>query len=323
MSTIRATLASNLTAIVEQARLAPSVHNTQPWRVKPHEGTLEVAIDRKHALHDGDPTGRETLISLGIFCEAIVIAAGACGLKARGVKLHGKHAVITFTAAKPAAEAPGLLRLLRQRCSDRSIYRSATISQAHIGRLEKSARGLDATVRVVTDKAVLEQIAALTSKGIGLALGSPGFRQELRECLVLPWSSKKRGIALSSLSINPLLAVSQPLLLRLGLGRNAEASLEKRRWLSASAVVIILGHGDLASYWLQAGRAYLRASLAIEDLGLSQATSAAIVEASDYHEDIEAALHTNQRILALIRVGHGGRKHFSPRVDPSELITSS
>jgi hypothetical protein len=76
--------------------------------------------------------------------------------------------------------------------------------------------------------------------------------------------------------------------------------------------------------WFEAGQTYLRASLELERLGFSQATSAAPVEAATFHEDIESLLKTNQRLQAVIRIGKGAAKRrYSPRVPAKELITSS
>jgi hypothetical protein len=87
---------------------------------------------------------------------------------------------------------------------------------------------------------------------------------------------------------------------------------------------VLLADGDMRKYWFRVGRVYLRVSLKLEDLGLSQATSAAIVEASNYHDDIEASLHTTKRALAIIRIGQGStNKQYSPRLTAAELLSTS
>jgi hypothetical protein len=173
------------------------------------------------------------------------------------------------------------------------------------------------------DRDVVKAAAKLTSQGIQLALSSPGFRKELSQYLVLPWSRKKRGIAVKSLHVSWLLEVMEPWLIRLGIGLKAEADLEKKRWLSASAIIVITSIGDMPKYWFEVGRTYLRVSLIVEKHSLSQATSAAVVEASDFHEDVEKLMHTKQRIQSMMRIGAPGapKRYHSPRLDAEELIT--
>jgi nitroreductase len=85
---IESPLESKLEAILELARFAPSVHNTQPWMVTLHDKTITVSIDPAHKLQDGDPTGRETIISLGIFAEALQIAAAYQGFRSMDIQVH-------------------------------------------------------------------------------------------------------------------------------------------------------------------------------------------------------------------------------------------
>jgi hypothetical protein len=310
--------------ILDIARLAPSVHNTQAWFVTITDAIVIIGIDEQHVLSDGDPTGRQTIISLGIFCEAFRLVALEKGLQT--TKLSFKHRQATLKLrripSKKLIKTP-TIELLGGRGSDRSIYRPATISETDIRTLETTPKGLKTHVHVIVDESLLQAIAELTSHGIALALSNPSFRRELSHYLVLPGSQKKRGIAVKSLYISRLLTYVEPLFMRLGIGLQAEADLEKKRWLSASAVIVLTADGDLAPYWFDAGQAYLRASLAIERLGLAQATSAAIVEASNYHEDVEAMLGTNRRILSLVRVGKGSKiRHHSPRVDSNDILRS-
>jgi nitroreductase len=305
--------------IIEIARFAPSVHNTQPWKVAQSADTIEIKLDRAHALFDGDPTGRQTTISLGICAEAIIMAAAEYGFSEDKVVLQNETLTISL---KGAAVSVQKTALLRTRSTDRSLYKPVTISEKTVQSIEGAGKNFGVHVQVVQDKHVIDKIAQFTSKGIGLALSNPNFRRELSRYLVGPWSHKKRGISVKSLYINPILASLQPLFMRFGIGVSKEVSLEQKRWSSASAVIVITASGDLAQFWLATGRAYLRVSLAVEESGLSQATSAAIVEASDYHEDVENLLGTNQRILSIIRIGKGKtHRYHSPRLEVQDLIT--
>lgn len=319
------TLQKHIHDILADARYAPSVHNTQPWQISVEDGALEVRVDTRHELHDGDPTGRETIISLGIFCGALELAAMRYGLQATDITLKDKVARINFRTGRPdEREADHNIKLLKRRCTDRSLYKPAIIGTSLIDKLQAAPSSSGVNVHVVIDRRSLNAIADLTSKGIALALSSPGFRRELSRYLTVPWSRFKRGISTSSLAIFWPLAIVQPTFMRLGWQTSAEASLERRRWESASAVVAITAAGDMPQHWLNVGLTYLHVSLIIEDAGLSQATSAATVEASNFHEDIEQLLDTSQRALAMIRIGKGGKpRHYSSRVNPDELIASS
>jgi len=311
-------------AILDLARFAPSVHNTQPWSVqKTDQNEIILTLDPAYVLRDGDPSGRQTIISLGIFSQAVCLAAAEFGY---GTSVHFENQIvkISFKKSSSSPKVSEDITALQKRCSDRSIYAKVPIKESVTESIENTSKAHGIHISVVTEPDALATIARLTSQGIHLALSNPRFRNELSQYLREPWSSKKRGIAIKSLYLPLPLAVLQPVLIRLGWGLKREADLEKRRWLSASAVVVISADGDMPPFWFEVGRTYLRVSLEIEKAGLSQATSAAIVEASTFHEDIEALLGTSHRIQAILRVGKGhAKRHYSPRIDPQDLLKAT
>jgi nitroreductase len=312
-----------LIRILEYARLAPSVHNSQPWKVQAKDNIVRISIDSKHMLSHGDPTGRQTIISLGIFTEAVVLASKALGRQTESVSLMDDGAKIVYKTKAGQADAGSKKQLdsLKTRHTDRSIYKPVSLSKKTVQNITGSATSYDVKVYVINDRKILDKIAEFTAKGIRLALSNPDFRRELSGYLTLPWSSKQRGISVRSLQIPLLLELIEPWVLRAGIGLGIEVGVERKRWLSASAVVFICADGDLHKHWFDAGRTYLHTSLAIEDAGLSQATSAAIVEASTFHEDTEELIGTNKRILSVLRVGSGSkRKHYSPRLSAPGFI---
>jgi hypothetical protein len=322
-------ISRKLPAIIELARLAPSVHNTQPWSVTLDDDKIVVAIDAQHKLSDGDPTGRQTVISLGIFSEAVSLAACSLGFEVKQIRSHNDRASIELNAEPRQPERQSKAKisvsLLKTRATDRSIYKLGKINRKTQQLIVDSTKfKTGAKVWVITERDAIDKVASWTAKGIGVALSNPAFRLELSRYLVLPWSKKKRGISVNSLYIPKPLAVCEPLFMKHGLGLKSEVALEKKRWLSASAVVCVTTKGDVPAYWFDAGRVYLHAALAIEATGLSQATSAAAVEASTYHEDVEALLKTEQRLQAVLRIGYGStHRAYSPRLSSEELITSN
>jgi len=318
-------LREKIVKIVDIARYAPSVHNAQPWKVSVDKNSIRVDVSPSHSLKFSDPTGRETIISLGIFSEALVLGAAAHGFVLKEASLSSGGSVLEFVHSDQKIDPAikGDVRSLKTRCTDRSIFEPVQISAAAVRKIENSSSIKGATVKVVVDKKIISKIADLTSRGISLALGSPDFRRELSGYLTLPWSHSKRGISVLSLRIPMLLAVMEPHFIRWGIGLGEEVKTEKRRWLSASGIIFITTAGDVKNDWFQAGRAYLRTALAAEHLGLAQATSAATVEASTFHEDVEDILNTKQRLQSATRIGRGSNKKiYSPRVSASELLAT-
>lgn len=311
-------------ASLEAALQAPSVHNIQPWKAVVREGSISLTLDEQNQLGPGDPTGRQAVLSLGIFCEAIVVCLRSNGLAASSVTHRHPSVVIKYRSIskKLASNSYTDIRALQSRTTDRSIYARVSVPQETLHSILSAGKEIPAHIWIRTDEKSIHTIAKLTKKGIGLALVSKAFRAELSGLLLQPWSNKKRGIALRSLRIPAIIAFLEPTLLRHGIGLRHEKNLEEKRWNSASGLAFITTDGDSEESWFNAGRKYLRLALAIEQSGLSQATSAATVEASTFHEDIEEMLNTKQRLQAVIRFGKGSaQKKRSPRISIDELLS--
>lgn len=66
-----------------QATYAPSVHNTQPWRLHLGRDELRIYVDRSRRLPVLDPTSRLLTISIGcaLFNARVALAASGADLE--------------------------------------------------------------------------------------------------------------------------------------------------------------------------------------------------------------------------------------------------
>src|SRR6059036_2079646 len=68
---------------VEQACLAPSIHNTQPWRFRWDGRHFELSADTARGLSGSDPDGRELVISCGAALFNLRVALRKLGCAAQ------------------------------------------------------------------------------------------------------------------------------------------------------------------------------------------------------------------------------------------------
>src|SRR5689334_19556058 len=70
---------------VVRATLAPSIHNTQPWRFVLRPGVVDVYADRDRQLLVLDPAGRQLHLSVGcaVFNARVSLAASGVGVVVR------------------------------------------------------------------------------------------------------------------------------------------------------------------------------------------------------------------------------------------------
>jgi len=64
-----------LVFLVRVAVLAPSTHNSQPWRFHVEDHRIDLLVDESRRLPVADPDGRELYLSLGCALENLLVAA--------------------------------------------------------------------------------------------------------------------------------------------------------------------------------------------------------------------------------------------------------
>lgn len=72
-----------ITVVASAVRRAPSVHNSQPWILEFHDGTISLFERLDLALPWHDPTGRDRMISCGAALSNLVLAVRIIGWDAR------------------------------------------------------------------------------------------------------------------------------------------------------------------------------------------------------------------------------------------------
>jgi hypothetical protein len=322
-------LLPHIREVLEYARLAPSVHNTQPWRFIVQDDTISLAVARERLLGAGDPTSRESWLSFGICLEAILQAAKGLGMGATITELQGAALsdVIATVKITPAASntQPEILKALKDRHTHRERMDPVAIPESLIKNCQQAVADLEGVgVFFMQDKASIDRVADFTFKAMSLALSNPDFRKELYDFVHYNWSPARTGMHGYTQGEGALGSWFGKLSIKFGIGLQAKARHDQQRIQDASALVFIGTSGDVPSFWLRAGQAYLRVALEITKAGLAQGTLAAPIEAASFHEDIEKILGTSMRLQTMLRVGKAAHSvRSSPRLDVDELTTTS
>jgi hypothetical protein len=169
--------------IVELARLAPSVHNTQPWWWQVNGTALELWADRERSLPVSDPLGRNLVISCGAALHHTVVAAEAVGARAEVEHLpegadSDLMARIHLVAHHPSVDALARLTLLGQRHTDRRRFTSWPVPDESVGHLAEEGRKWGAAVLAVTDPPLRVQIEEILEEARRRQQGDPRIADE-------------------------------------------------------------------------------------------------------------------------------------------------
>lgn len=116
-----------LSAILELACRAPSLHNSQPWRWVFDNNALHLFADHGRVGRHTDSTGREVLLSCGAALDHLTVAAGAAGWRLTVDRYPDRHdhdhlASAVFHRTQPDEHAQSLAHAITRRRTDRLAF---------------------------------------------------------------------------------------------------------------------------------------------------------------------------------------------------------
>ena len=188
--------------VVQAATLAPSVHNTQPWRFSafPGDGTsardgapsgdgayagLDLWADPGRRLPVLDPQGRQLHLSCGAALLHTRVAARGIGLDAT-VELLPDPAEPThlarlhLTPGAPASQDElSLAEAILRRHTYRDAFESRRLPAELLERLQLAAEAEGARLRAVTRPDDLVQLEVLLSRADAAEQADPAYRAEV------------------------------------------------------------------------------------------------------------------------------------------------
>lgn len=304
--------------------LAPSVHNQQPWRLKIDTAKLILNLEPRRLLEHGDPTHRQAWISLGAFAKTIQLAAQAYGGSVvSNFDESANQVILTLQIARSITHLDtDTLQAIKERRSNRSFYKPTIIEKSTLAFLRDDITVPAVQTFISTDSALRQYTAELLFQAISMALTIPQFRNELSSVIVSNSPKNTTGIPIHALGYKNFVSAQAGLLRnKKFLKAQDEATKDYKRVMSASAVAFITSKGDTPPYWFRAGQAYQHLLIQATKAGLATSTFAGLVEAPDFHKDIEQKLQTKQRLQAVVRLGQAKTTvKTTPRITVDDLL---
>ena len=182
--TVRRTFASSVTALVGAAVLAPSSHNTQPWRFRTSDSAIDVFADRTRALPVNDPEDRELTISCGcaLFNLRAAAAAADVGTTTSLLPVPDDADWLARISADPRAASSSEAQLsshIERRRTYRRKFQARAVERTTVEHLVAAATAEGAWLRPVEDEADREALAQLVAEGDAVQWSNPSWRREL------------------------------------------------------------------------------------------------------------------------------------------------
>ncbi|HEX3005331.1 MAG TPA: nitroreductase family protein [Angustibacter sp.] len=295
-------------AMAEAARLAPSVHNTQPWRFEPLPDGLAIHEDAGRALPALDPRGRQRTMSCAAAAVNAALALAHAGIHPV-VELLPDPArpdlLATVRSGRPAAPGDAELRrfaAIPRRRAHRRLHQRRELTADDVETLCEAVAGEGARP-VVPDAPARRRLGALLRRAVTHQLGDADHLAEVDRWVRHPGDPQEHadGIPVASLGTTPYPADS---IVHDGWDPEELDEVPVESELEQSTIIAITTRGDTRRDWLVAGMALERLWLdaAARDLAVTFADQA--TQRPETRDHAAAVLGVPGELQLVLRVGY-------------------
>jgi len=333
--------------IIEAVRYgitAPSAHNTQPWRIElVSDSEARLYMDPERLLPATDPPARQTHMSHGTFVELMAIGASHFGYRADIELLPDGEMSPADFGAKPTAyirlvEAPDvavdpLFSYVLVRRTSRLPHEGAMVTQDELASILEHAQRPGLQTGLISEAQLPEALdivrAAMTIEVNDYELYDETrhwFRFSKREV-----KEHRDGLSISTAGLTGFAAGSANMFLN---AKNFHKEKNRNRYQETFGEAVASTRGllfmkstknDMVD-WIETGRAYARAQLAGEMLGLRfQPVSQVLQEYPQMdalRQRFEAFMGVEPpaKVQMLVRIGRTATPGLSPRRPIGDFI---
>jgi nitroreductase len=247
--------------LIATAARAPSVHNTQPWRFRADQDTIELYADQRRKLR-ADPLGRELLISCGAALFGLRLAIRSLGhqpivdLLPDPARLRLLARVRLGAAAPMTSRERQLLAALPRRHTHRGPFAPGPLPAGLVAGLQHDAFAEGATLALIGQPLAYQQLAAIAAATGPRQDQDPLARADIRRWSRGPDDHARDGIPAHAFPATPS---RRP-------GRLPQRDFDLGHGLGLlhdggpppAATAILLTPRDSRADWLRAGQALHR-----------------------------------------------------------------
>jgi nitroreductase len=310
-----------------RATLAPSVHNTQPWRFVIGHDTLEIHATWTRKLRVLDPTGRQLIISCGCAVFNAQVALAAAGYDA-AVERFPDPAKPDLLARLTLCDAPAerlplgaLDAVIELRQTNRRRFAEDVVPSEVVYSLIAAAEAEGAQLFEITRAEHRLATARLSQQADNEQNANPGYRAELRS-----WTTDdpRRRDGVPALAVPHVDAGAHDDVPIRDFDTHGMGWLPVETHSSMNQCLLLLGTlEDHPAAWLRAGEALEHVLLEVTRQGYAASPLTQVIEMPRTRASLRRELGLDMNPHVLLRIGRAPKTPASRRRRLVDVLTET
>lgn len=315
--------------LIQQATLAPSGHNTQPWKFSASGDVIRIYPDFTRRLPVVDPDDHALYISLGCALENLVIAAAQHGYAA-AVEYFSEDAreegLRVRLKPNGSENVESLFHAIPLRRSNRQGYDGRPIPDSDIRQLLDAGQRDSVTIKAFYPGAPdAEPILGFVREGNRAQFSDRAFVDELISWIRFSSAEireRQDGLSAGALGFPAVPRWLGTFIMTRLVGPASEAKRQDKAILGSSLLLLFIARRHDRYHWVELGRVFERTALTATALGIAHAhvNMPCEVEAVRKRLASHLGLDRDEQPLLLIRFGYAKPLPATPRRPLDQVV---
>ncbi len=313
-------------AVLRSASLAPSVHNTQPWRFRVLPDRVELHPDLDRRLPATDPEDRELRLSCGAALFNLRVALQGFGVRPLVTILPGQDAPGALATIRrggvfePDDETRALLKAVPARRTNRRPFFESGVDAKHRHAMVRAAELERSWLHIVGSREEVARMKGFVRRAHQIQREDSGVQAELR-AFTGHRPDATDGVPPASAGFRP--EAQDEWAFRDFHPEQKHERVSGKDYESNPLVAVVCSHYDGPLGEVQAGQAMQRVLLTATTLGLSASFMSQPVEVRTVREELRRALGGMLMPQTVLRIGFSTPVPATPRRPVAELLMES
>ncbi len=307
--------------VLRAATLAPSKHNTQPWRFRWDGDDLEVHLDPARTLPLEDPDTRDAHIACGAAAFAARLGYASLGLGTAVAPRPDDNdpwfaARVQVTDSAPDPKFARLYDSLPDRRTHRAPFRDTPIPPLVLEYMRDAARDEGTWLRVIERGPAYDYLLSVIREATDRESEQ---RRAERARWVDPPDAVHRRDVVPAPSLGPLPSKAGGAVRDLAIGRRVPGR-GTTAFEDDPVIAVLETHGDTPAAWLTAGQALLRVLVTGTRYGVAASFANQPLEIPELREEVASDAKYYGTPQMVIRLGMGREVPRTPRRPVTDVL---